>query len=180
MIFRHVPLAAYEGRLPRLGPGVFVAPTAWLTGDIEVGEDSSFWFGVVARGDVNRIRIGKRTNVQDGSVLHVAREGYSLEIGDDVVVGHAVVLHACRLEDSCLIGIGARVLDGAVVESEAQVGAGAVVPPGMRVPSGALALGVPARVVRSLSTEERATIHRIAGRYVELKNAYGETVGWCS
>ena len=178
MISGPVPLASYEGRLPRLGRGVFVAPTAWLSGDIEVGDDSSFWFAVAARGDVNRIRVGARTNVQDGAVLHVTHDMHGLTIGDDVVIGHGAVLHGCTLEDACLVGIGARVLDGAVVESEAQVGAGALVPPGMRVPAGSLVLGTPARVARELRGEERAAIRDIARRYVEVKNRYAEELGW--
>jgi carbonic anhydrase/acetyltransferase-like protein (isoleucine patch superfamily) len=178
MIFGHVPIAAYEGRLPRLGRGVFVAPSAWLTGDIEAGDDSSFWFSVAVRGDVNRIRIGARTNVQDGAVLHVTHEMHGLAIGDDVVIGHAAVLHGCTLGDACLIGIGARVLDGAVVEGEAQVGAGAVVPPGMRVTAGTLVLGAPARIARELRSEERSAIRDIARRYVEVKNRYAEELGW--
>ena len=131
---------------PRLGDRVFVAPSAELAGDVEVGDDCSFWFHTAARGDVNSIRIGARTNVQDGAVLHVTHERFPLAIGDDVVIGHGAILHGCTLESGCLIGIGARVLDGAVVESGAQVGAGAVVPPGMRVPAGMLVLGIPARV----------------------------------
>jgi len=172
-----MPIHAYQGQRPRLGARVFLAPDARVTGDVELGDDVSFWFHTVARGDVNRIRIGARTNVQDGSVLHVTHETHPLEIGEDVVIGHAAVVHGCTLEDGCLIGIGARVLDGAVVESGAQVGAGAVVPPGMRVPAGTLVVGVPARVARSLSDGERATIREIAARYVRLKDEYLDELG---
>jgi carbonic anhydrase/acetyltransferase-like protein (isoleucine patch superfamily) len=149
-----------------------VAPSAVITGDVELGDDVSFWFHTVARGDVNWIRIGERTNVQDGSVLHVTHETHPLEIGRGVVVGHQVVLHGCTIEDGALIGIGARVLDGAVVERGAQVGAGALVTPGHRVPAGWLALGTPARPVRPLDEAERETIREIARRYVDLKERY--------
>ncbi len=125
-----MPIYPYQDKLPSLGAGVFLAPSAELAGEIEAGEDCSFWFHTAARGDVNWIRIGARTNVQDGTVLHVTHERFPLLIGADVVIGHSCMIHGCTLEDACLIGIGARILDGAVVESGAQVGAGAVVPPG--------------------------------------------------
>lgn len=172
-----MPIYPYKDKLPRLGPGVFLAPSADLAGEIEVGEDSSFWFHTAARGDVNWIRIGERTSVQDGTILHVTHERFPLEIGSDVVIGHSCMVHGCTLEDACLVGIGARVLDGAVVESGAQIGAGAVVPPGMRVPSGQLALGVPAKIVRPLSEAEREGIREIARRYVRVKNEYLAAIG---
>jgi carbonic anhydrase/acetyltransferase-like protein (isoleucine patch superfamily) len=157
---------------PRLGRRVFLAPTAVVTGDVEVGDDVSFWFHTIARGDVNWIRIGPRTNVQDGAVLHVTHETHPLVVGAAVVVGHAAVLHGCTIEDGALIGIGARVLDGAVVERGAQVGAGAVVTPGHRIPAGHLALGVPARAIRPLTPGEAHAIAEIAERYVALKERY--------
>lgn len=172
-----MPIHPYKDKLPLLGAGVFLAPSADLAGEIEVGADSSFWFHTAARGDVNWIRIGARTSVQDGSILHVTHELFPLLIGSDVVIGHSCMIHGCTLEDACLVGIGARILDGAVIESGAQVGAGAVVPPGMRVPSGQLALGVPAKVVRPLSDAERAGIREIARRYVRVKNDYLAALG---
>jgi carbonic anhydrase/acetyltransferase-like protein (isoleucine patch superfamily) len=172
-----VPIVDYRGELPRLGRGTFVAPNAFLSGDLETGADCSFWFGVVARGDVNSIRIGDRSNVQDGAVLHVTHERFPLHIGDEVVIGHGAIVHGCTLESRCLIGIGATVLDGAVVESGAQVGAGALVPPGMRVPSGSLVVGVPAKVLRPLSAEEVALIPEIAERYVGVKDDYVRSLG---
>jgi carbonic anhydrase/acetyltransferase-like protein (isoleucine patch superfamily) len=172
-----LPLHPYNGVLPRLGARVFLAPSAHLAGDVEVGDDASFWFHTVARGDVNWIRIGARTNVQDGAVLHVTHERHPLTLGAGVVVGHQAVLHGCTVEDGALVGIGARVLDGAVVEAGAQVGAGAVVAPGQRVPSGQLVLGVPARPARPLSEEERQAIAEIAERYVALKDRYLAVVG---
>jgi len=155
-----------------LGERVFLAPSAEVAGDVEVGADASFWFHTAARGDVNWIRIGARTNVQDGAVLHVTHERHPLTVGSGVVIGHSAVLHGCTVEDGALVGIGARVLDGAVVESGAQIGAGAVVAPGARIPAHHLALGVPARVVRPLSDGERAAIPEIAERYVRLKEVY--------
>jgi carbonic anhydrase/acetyltransferase-like protein (isoleucine patch superfamily) len=155
---------------------VFLAPDAMVTGDVTLGDDVSFWFHTVARGDVHWIRIGARTNVQDGAVLHVTHETHPLDVGEDVVIGHQAVLHGCTVEDGALIGIGARVLDGAVVETGAQVGAGAVVAPGHRVPAGHLALGVPAKVVRPLSEKESRTIREIAARYVDLKERYRATL----
>lgn len=170
--FLPVPTHSYRGVTPRLGERVFLAPDSHLVGDVTVGDDCSFWFGTAARGDVHRIRIGARTNVQDGTVLHVTYRTHPLEIADDVVIGHSCMVHGCTVEEGALIGIGARVLDGAVIERGAQVGAGAVVTPGTRIPAGQLALGVPARVVRPLSDEEKETIRAIVERYVGLKDEY--------
>jgi carbonic anhydrase/acetyltransferase-like protein (isoleucine patch superfamily) len=156
---------------------VFLAPGAYLTGDVTAGDDVSFWFHTVARGDVNFIRIGARTCVQDGTVLHVSHLRHPLVIGEGVVIGHQAVVHGCTIEDGALIGIGARVLDGAVVERGAQVGAGAVVAPGHRIPAGHLALGVPARVARPLTEEEKLRIADTVERYVALKEHYREALG---
>jgi carbonic anhydrase/acetyltransferase-like protein (isoleucine patch superfamily) len=163
--------------LPKLGQRVFLAPGAYVSGDVELGDDVSFWFHTAARGDVNFIRIGARTNVQDGAVLHVTHERFPLVIGAGVVVGHQAVLHGCTVEDGALIGIGARVLDGAVVEAGAQVGAGAVVAPGHRVPAGHLALGIPARVVRPLTEDETRSNADAVDRYVALKDHYRAVLG---
>ena len=172
-----MPLESYRGVAPRVGERVFVAPTAWVVGDVELGDDVSLWFNTAARGDVHSMRLGARTNVQDGAVLHVTHERFPLRLGDDVVVGHGAILHGCTVEDGALVGIGARVLDGAVVERGAQVGAGAVVAPGARVTAGHLALGVPARVARPLRPEECAEIRAIAARYVGIKDEYRARLG---
>jgi len=172
-----MPIHAYRGILPRLGERVFLAPTAHLSGDVEVGDDSSFWFSTAARGDVHRIRVGARTNVQDGAVLHVTHETHPLAIGDDVVIAHGAIVHGCTLESGCLVGIGARVLDGAVVESGAMVAAGALVTPGQTVPGGTLALGSPAKIVRPLSEAEQEEMVAIAIRYVGVKESYLEELG---
>ncbi|HEX3527498.1 MAG TPA: gamma carbonic anhydrase family protein [Thermoanaerobaculia bacterium] len=167
-----MPIVPYLDKVPKLGERVFIAPGAWVTGDVEVGDDVSFWFHSVARGDVNFIRIGPRTNIQDGAVLHVNYRTHSLVIGAGVVVGHQAVLHGCTIEDGALIGIAAQVLDGAVVEEGAQIGAGALVAPGHRIPAGYLALGIPARPVRPLTEEEKRRIVDGCERYVQLKEHY--------
>ncbi len=156
----------------QLGARVWIAPTAIVLGDIEVGDDVSFWFGSVARGDVHQIRVGARTNVQDGAVLHVTHERFALTIGAEVSIGHQATVHGATLGDGVLVGIGARVLDGAVVEAEAQVAAGAVVVPGQIVPSGHLAMGIPAKIVRRLTPDEITANRAVADRYVELKEIY--------
>lgn len=167
-----MPVHPYDGVSPTLGDRVFLAPSAEVVGRVAIGDDASLWFQVVARGDVNTIRIGERSNIQDGAVLHVTHETHPLVVGAEVVVAHAAVLHGCTIEDGALIGIGARVLDGAVVESGAQVGAGAVVVPGQRVPAGQLMVGIPARPVRALSDAERRNIGEICRRYLRLKDEY--------
>lgn len=173
-----MPVLRYQGMRPRLGERVYVAPSAFVGGDVEAGDDVSFWFHSVARGDVHSIRIGRRTNVQDGCVLHVTHERHPLVIGDDVVLGHGAIVHGCEIEDGALIGIGSRVLDGAVIGRGAQVGAGALVPPGMSVPAGALVFGVPAKIVRRLTEAELAANAEIAGRYVEIKEAWAAETGY--
>ncbi len=168
----------YKGRLPKLGAGVYVDPAATVIGDVEIGDDSSIWPGTVVRGDVMHIRIGKRTNIQDGTIVHVTHdgtytpEGFPTLIGDDVTIGHAAVIHACTLEDCCLIGMHATVLDGAVVKKHAFVGAGAVVSPGKVVGSGELWLGNPARLVRRLTDTQIEQLQYSAMHYVRLKNEY--------
>lgn len=171
-----MPIYPYRDQRPQLGRDVFLAPSAVVVGDVRIGEQSSLWFHTVARGDVHRIRVGARTNVQDGAVLHVTHRRFPLTLGDQVVIGHGAIVHGCTIEDGALIGIGARVLDGAVVEKGAQVGAGAVVAPGHRIPAGQLAVGIPARPVRALSDAERLEITAIAQRYVALATEYRETL----
>lgn len=148
----------YKGIRPTLGQGVFLAPGVVLLGDITIGDYANIWFYTVARGDVNFIKIGSQTNIQDHCTLHVTSDNYPLIIGANVVVGHRAVLHGCVIEDNALVGIGALVLDGARVEEGAIVGAGAVVSPGSVVKSNTLVVGVPARPTRSPSDSER-TFH---------------------
>jgi gamma-carbonic anhydrase len=164
----------YRGIIPKIHPSVYVAAGAHIVGDVEIGEDSSVWFNTVIRGDVHFIRIGERTNVQDNSVLHVTHEKYPLVIGSDVTIGHGAIVHAATLKDCCLIGMGATVLDDATVGSYALVAAGSLVLEHFHVPEGALVAGVPARVKRMLTPEEREEIAQSARNYVEYVRTYRE------
>ena len=150
---------------PEIDESVFLAPGVKIVGDVKIGADSSIWYNTVVRGDVNYITIGKRTNVQDLSMLHVTAEIFSLIIGDDVTIGHSVTLHGCTLHNRTFIGMGATILDGAIVESDSMVAAGAVVKQGFTVPSGKLVAGVPAKVIRDLSKDEIENILASAERY---------------
>jgi carbonic anhydrase/acetyltransferase-like protein (isoleucine patch superfamily) len=168
----------YRNQLPRLGTRTYVDPAAVLIGDVELGDDVSLWPCTVVRGDVNFIRIGARTNIQDGAVLHVTHDGpytpggFPLVIGADVTVGHSAILHACTVEDACLIGMHATVLDGAVVRKHAFVAAGAVVAPGKIVGEGELWMGNPARCVRKLDANQIEQLYYSAKHYVKLKDEY--------
>src|SRR5208337_2586913 len=135
-------------------PEAFVAPGAVVIGDVVIGAGSSVWFNCVVRGDVHHIRVGERTNIQDGTVVHVTGGKFATHIGSDITIGHGCVLHACTLEDGCFIGMGAIILDGAVVESGAMVAAGALVTPGKRVKAGELWAGNPAKLLRPLSPDD--------------------------
>jgi carbonic anhydrase/acetyltransferase-like protein (isoleucine patch superfamily) len=165
-------IRAWGGKEPRLADGVWVADDAVLVGDVEVGPGSSIWFGAILRGDVNHVRVGARTNVQDQAILHVTSGTHPTTVGDEVTLGHRVTLHGCTVRDRCLIGIGAVVMDGAVIGEDAMVGAGSLVPPGMVVPPGTLAMGSPARVKRELTTEEVAFFRKSASNYVAYAESY--------
>lgn len=186
-------IRGFRGHVPQLGLGVFVADHAAVIGDVIIGARSSIWYGTVVRGDVMPIRIGAETSIQDNSVVHVTsdgpllvfgpgsapagdprdvRRGTGTEVGDRVTVGHRVILHACTIEDDCLIGMGAIILDRARIGRGSLVGAGAVVTPGTLVPPGSLVIGAPARVKRPVSDEERAMIATGAAHYVDLTRAY--------
>lgn len=164
-------LVAHHGLLPRLAPSVFVAEDAVVVGDVEVGADSSIWYHVVLRGDINSIRIGDRTNIQDGTIVHVARI-YPVVIGSDVTIGHQVMVHGCIIEDGALIGMSAVVLDHARIGAQAVVAAGTVVREHFVVPAGTLVAGVPGRVVRDLTETEREQGRLAAGRYVGYAHSY--------
>ena len=151
-----ITILPFEGMMPQIHPSVFVASGARIIGDVEIGENSSIWFNVVIRGDVHRIRIGARTNIQDLTMCHVTNQKFALSIGDDVTVGHSAILHGATLHDRILIGMGAIVLDDAVIENNAIVAAGTVVREGFRVPSGTLVAGVPGKIVRELTEDEIA------------------------
>ena len=164
----------FRGRLPRIDPTAWIAPGAVVAGDVEIGADSSVWFGSVVRGDVHSIRIGARTNLQDHCVVHVTKDQFPAWIGDGVTVGHRATVHGCTVRDGALIGIAAVVLDGAEVGEEALVAAGALVPPGAKIPARHLARGVPARVARELSDEELRLQRDRALEYVQTARSYAE------
>lgn len=161
----------YKGVRPEIHPSAFVAPGASVMGDVVIGEDSNIWFGCVLRGDVDMIRVGKRSNIQDGTVVHLSH-GAPTIIGDDVTVGHGAILHGCTLEDKSFIGMGSTLLDGSVVESGAMLGAGALLTQGKRVPSGQLWGGSPARYLRDLRPGEIENFAPHAWKYVELGREY--------
>ncbi|SRR5579875_2158813 len=161
-------IVPYRGVMPKIHPSAFIAPTAVIIGDVEVGEYSSIWYGCRLRGDVNAIRIGARTNIQDGSVLHGSSQGRPVIVGADVTVGHGAILHACTVENGAFIGIGAVLLDGVIVRTGAMVAAGALVTPGKLVLSSQLWAGRPAKAVRELTQQDRQTMAQNVQRYVEL------------
>ena len=165
-------LLPYKGIMPRIYPSVFIEESAKVIGDVEIGEFSSIWFNAVVRGDVNYIRIGERTNVQDNSTLHVTKDLYPLIIGSDITIGHNVTLHGCIVKDRCLIGMGAIVLDNAEIGSDSIVGAGALVKEGMKVPPGSLVVGVPGKVVRQTTPEEKERIKSSALNYIGYAKDY--------
>lgn len=167
----------YKGIWPKIGENVFIEESARIIGDVEIGEGSSIWFNAVVRGDVHYIRIGKRTNVQDNSTLHVTKDTYPLIIGNDITIGHNVILHGCAVRDRCLIGMGAIILDNAEIGEDSIVGAGALVTEGMKVPPGSLVLGVPGKVARALKPEEIARILKSAKNYIEYAKNYLEHKG---
>jgi carbonic anhydrase/acetyltransferase-like protein (isoleucine patch superfamily) len=171
-------IRTYQGIAPTLGDNVFIDDTALVVGDVHLDEDSSIWPLTVVRGDVNKIRIGKRTNIQDNSVVHVTHphtdipDGYSVSVGDNVTVGHRVILHGCEVGDNCLVGMGSTVMDGAKIESYVLLGAGSLVSPGKVLEGGYLWLGSPVRKVRPLTESERKWIDYSAQHYVDLKNKH--------
>jgi carbonic anhydrase/acetyltransferase-like protein (isoleucine patch superfamily) len=156
---------------PRVSPSAFVAPGTWLVGDVVVGDEASVWYGSVLRGDINRIVIGPRSNIQDGSVVHLADDLPCL-VGELVTCGHRAILHACTVADEVLVGMGAIVMDGAEIGPRSVVGAGALVTMGMKVPEGSLVLGSPARVVRRLDPGEQRSVKSWAEKYVALSRRY--------
>lgn len=174
------PINSFKGISPTLGKNVYVDGSASIVGDVVLGDDASIWPLVAARGDVNKIRIGARSNVQDGSVLHVTRkssqnpEGFPLIIGEDVTVGHKCMLHGCQLGDRILVGMGAIIMDGVVVEDDVFIGAGTLVPPNKRLESGYLYVGNPMQKKRPLKESELAFLKQSAVNYVVLKDEYLE------
>ena len=168
----------FENTLPDIAPSCFVEDTALVIGDVTIGADSSIWPFTIIRGDVNKIRIGANTNIQDHCVLHVSHDGpynpggYALKVGNNITVGHRVTLHGCTIHDNCLIGMGTTIMDGAIVHSNTLIGAGSLVAPDKELESGYLWMGSPARKVRALTEEEIESIHYSAQHYVRLKDRY--------
>jgi len=173
-----VTIRKFENSSPAIDPTAYIDETALVIGEVTIAADVSLWPKVVARGDVNTISIGARTNIQDGTILHVSHDsefapgGFPLVIGADITVGHQAILHGCTIEDGCLIGMAATVMDGAIVRSGAIVGAGSLVPPGKDLQGGYLWVGSPVRQARELRDEEKAFLEYSARHYVELKNRH--------
>ena len=161
---------------PLYGPDVFVAPTAVVIGDVQMDEGSSLWYGGVLRGDINSIKIGKFSNLQDGVIGHLADE-YPLVVGQYVTVGHGAVIHACEIGDECLIGMNSTILDGAKIGEQSIVAAGSLVPAGMEVPAGSLVAGVPAKIKKELSDKERNDLKKWAEKYLAVAKAHREKLG---
>lgn len=164
-------LQRFLHKRPKLAPSVFVAPTADVIGAVSFDEHSSIWFQTVVRADINEIVVGRRTNIQDGCILHVA-DDYPVRIGDDVTCGHRAVIHACHIGDRVLVGMGAIILDGAEIGSDAIIGAHTLVTKGSKIPPGSLVLGSPGKVIRSLEAEEIAALPRMAAKYVAVAAEY--------
>ena len=165
-------LRPHRAGFPRVASSAFVDESAQVIGDVEIGEDSSVWMNAVLRGDVNRIRVGDRTNIQDAGVLHGMRGTHETLVGDEVTVGHGAILHGCTVEDRCLVGMGAIVLNGAVVGAGSIVAAGALVAEGTVIPPGSLVMGSPGRVRRATTAEEAASIRGYADRYVAYQREF--------
>jgi gamma-carbonic anhydrase len=164
-------LEQFLQRNPTVGQAVYIAQGAVVLGDVTLGDYSSVWFNAVLRGDINRIEVGHHSNIQDNAVLHLA-DKFPCRLGNYVSIGHAAIVHACTIGDETLIGMGATVLDGAVVSEQCIIGANALVPPAMQVPPGSLVLGTPAKIARALTTEERAGLKPLAEKYVRLADYY--------
>jgi carbonic anhydrase/acetyltransferase-like protein (isoleucine patch superfamily) len=162
----------FQGKTPKIPENTFIAPTADLIGDIEIGEDSSIWFQCMLRGDVNSIRIGSRVNIQDMTMIHVSRDIYPVYIGNDVSIGHRAVLHGCTLKDHSFVGMGAMLMDDVVIGEYSFVAAGSLVTPGKKFPSGVMIMGSPAKIVRDITEKEREIIDRTARNYVKYKENY--------
>lgn len=162
----------YKDKYPEISDTCFIADDADVIGDVKIGDHSSIWFNTVVRGDVNYIRIGKNTNIQDSSVLHVTTNTHPLTIGDDVTAGHRVILHGCTIKDRVLIGMGAIVQDGAVIESDTLIAAGSVVTQHSHIPSGKLVMGIPAKIKRDLTAEEKENIKQSSYNYVKNSEVY--------
>ena len=172
MAYNRSVLRPFRSILPQIAPSAFIDRSAQVIGDVHIGAESSVWMNVVIRGDVNAIRIGARTNIQDGVIVHVMRETHTTLIGDDVTIGHGAIVHGSTIEDRCLIGMGAILLNGCRIGTGSIVAAGALVPEGMDIPPGSMVMGLPAKVRRPLTHEEDASIKAYADNYVRYRLDY--------
>jgi carbonic anhydrase/acetyltransferase-like protein (isoleucine patch superfamily) len=170
-----MPLYAHRGVRPTIAADVFIAPNAVVIGDVHIGAASSVWFGTTIRGDAYPIRIGARTNIQDGSVVHITGGKARTTVGDDVTVGHMALIHGCTVGSCVLVGMGSIVLDGAVIEDECVIAAGSLVAPGARIPARSLAMGRPAKVVRALKEEDLAWIREAGTVYCEYARTFASS-----
>lgn len=169
-------LMVYKDKYPEIGRDVYIAPGAWLIGDVVMGDRASVWFNTVVRADENYIHIGEDTNIQDNCVLHITGERFPVDVGNRVTIGHRAIVHGCTVEDDCLIGMGAIVMDGARIGKGSVVAAGCLVPPGFVVPPKSLAIGVPAVVKKEVGEEERLLVSMSVQHYVELNSDYRTAV----
>jgi carbonic anhydrase/acetyltransferase-like protein (isoleucine patch superfamily) len=184
-VSREPDIRAYRGKFPRIAPSAYVDPAAVVIGDVAIGDESSVWPMCLVRGDVHYIRIGNRSNIQDGSVLHVMRDQYPLILGDEVTVGHAVTLHGCTIEGRALIGMRATILNGAVIGKNCIIAAGTLITERTVIPEGSIVMGSPGKVKRPLSEKELASIADYAARYAAYREIYrreaeerGERIDW--
>ncbi|MEP3244925.1 MAG: gamma carbonic anhydrase family protein [Sneathiella sp.] len=166
----------FKGTMPEITETAYIASSADVIGDVKIGDRSSIWFNCVVRGDVNYIRIGERSNIQDGTIIHVSNGTHPTIVGDDVLVGHNCIIHGCTLEDGSFVGMGSTVLDGAVIESGGMLAAGALLTPNKRVPSGQLWGGSPAKYLRDLTEDQQANLTSGAKHYAELAQVYKNDV----
>ncbi len=169
---RPIMIKNFQAKQPKIHESVFVAENAVIIGDVEIGADSSVWFGSILRGDVNYIRIGERVNIQDGSIIHVSSKTHPTVLENEITLGHRVTLHGCYIESNCLIGIGAIVMDGARIGRNSLVAAGSLVTPNTRIPENSLVMGSPAKVKRKLSSDEIKDLEKFWRNYVEYSRIY--------
>lgn len=161
-------LHSFEGHVPVLAEGAWVAPSAQVIGRVTLGEDVGIWWGAVLRGDINTITVGARSNIQDNAVVHLA-DNYGVELGEDVVVGHGAIIHACKIGNNVLVGMGSIVMDGAEIGDDCVIAAGALVPPGKKIPAGSLVVGAPGKVARETTQAERDSNRAMARKYIKVK-----------
>jgi carbonic anhydrase/acetyltransferase-like protein (isoleucine patch superfamily) len=171
-----VPIVPFRGHTPEVDPGAFIAPSAWVTGRVSIAEEVSILFGAALRGDLERIIIGRGSNIQDNAVLHTSNGYFDCVVGPGVTVGHGAILHGCEIRGRAIIGMGATILDGAVIGERSIIGAQSLVPLGMEIPEGSLVMGVPARIVRTVNDAEVAQIDDTARRYVEVGREYARAL----